>query len=145
MAKPCIFDNDDEDDDLDDDDKLVGKKTTGQPKAPYQVNTGSNLLKKQTQIEIEKALSQDPTAFEYDSVYDQLEEQKNKADPNAVKVKSNEPKYIAGIMKAAAKRQMEFEKLQERRVQKEREAEGDLWKDKEVNFIVISFKKRKQS
>ncbi len=35
-------------------------------------------------------------------------------------------------MKAAAKRQVEFEKLQERKIHKEREEEGDLWRDKEV-------------
>lgn len=130
VAKPCIF-GDDDDEDLDDDED---NKSKGKKAAPYQVNTGSNLLKKKTQIDIEKALSEDPTAFEYDSIYDKLEEQKNKNDPKAqaAKEKSNEPKYIAGIMKAAAKRQMEFEKLQERKVQKEREAEGDLWKDKEV-------------
>ena len=134
VAKPCIFGDEEEDDDDDLDDEGDKKKTTKKPTS-LQVNTGSNLLKKQTQIEIEKALHQDPTAFEYDEIYDKLEEQKNKIDPKAAaaKEKSNEPKYIAGIMKAAAKRQMEFEKLQERKVAKERQAEGDLWKDKEVN------------
>lgn len=128
-VKPCIFGDDD---DLDEDESDA--KSSSKKPASYQVNTGSNLLKKQTQIEIEKALKEDPTAFEYDEVYDKLEEQKNKVDPKAAaaKEKSNEPKYIAGIMKAAAKRQMEFEKLQDRKVQKEREAEGDLWADKEV-------------
>lgn len=125
VAKPCIF-GDDDDENLDDEDT--------KPKKSAQVNTSANLLKKQTQIEIERALREDPTAFEYDEVYDKLEEQKNKIDPKAgaAKDKSNEPKYIAGIMKAAARRQMEFEKLQDRKVQKEREAEGELWKDKEV-------------
>jgi coiled-coil domain-containing protein 55 len=34
---------------------------------------------------------------------------------------------------------MEFEKLQERKIQKEREAEGDLWKDKET-FVTTSYR-----
>lgn len=41
----------------------------------------------------------------------------------------------------AAKRQMEFEKLQDRKIQKERETEGDLWGDKEV-FVTSAYRKR---
>lgn len=41
----------------------------------------SNRLKKQTQIEIEKAIKEDATVFEYDTVYDELEKQKQKIDP----------------------------------------------------------------
>lgn len=44
-------------------------------------------------------------------------------------------------MKAAAKRQMEFEKLQERKIHKERQEEGDLWKDKEV-FVTSAYRKK---
>lgn len=51
------------------------------------------------------------------------------------------PKYIVGIMKAAAKRQMEFEKLQERKIHKERQEEGDLWADKEV-FVTSAYRKK---
>ncbi len=44
-------------------------------------------------------------------------------------------------MKAAAKRKMEFEKLQERKIQTEREKEGDLWNDKEV-FVTSAYRKK---
>lgn len=44
-------------------------------------------------------------------------------------------------MKAAAKRQMEFEKVQERKIQKEREEEGDLWSDKET-FVTTAYRKK---
>ena len=44
-------------------------------------------------------------------------------------------------MKAAAKRQMEFEKLQERKIHKERQEEGDLWSDKEV-FVTSGYRKK---
>ena len=44
-------------------------------------------------------------------------------------------------MKAAAKRKMEFEKLQERKIQVEREKEGDLWSDKEV-FVTTAYRKK---
>jgi len=44
-------------------------------------------------------------------------------------------------MKAAAKRQMDFEKVQEKKIQKEREQEGDLWSDKEV-FVTTAYRKK---
>jgi coiled-coil domain-containing protein 55 len=44
-------------------------------------------------------------------------------------------------MKAAAERQMEFEKRQDRKIQKEREAEGDEFGDKEA-FVTASYRKR---
>ena len=44
-------------------------------------------------------------------------------------------------MKAAAKRQMEYEKLQERKVHKERESEGDLWQDKET-FVTSAYRRK---
>jgi coiled-coil domain-containing protein 55 len=44
-------------------------------------------------------------------------------------------------MKAAARRQIEFEKMQDRKYSKEREGEGDLWSDKEV-FVTTAYRKR---
>ena len=54
---------------------------------------------------------------------------------------SFQPKYVPGIMKAAAERQMEYERRQDRKIQKEREAEGDLFGDKEA-FVTSSYRKR---
>lgn len=89
---------------------------------------------------IEKALNEDSNIFEYDEIYDKLEEEKGKSDPKK-KDKSKEPKYIAGMMKTRAIRQMEYEKLQDRKVQKEREEEGDMFKDKEA-FVTESYRRR---
>jgi coiled-coil domain-containing protein 55 len=44
-------------------------------------------------------------------------------------------------MKAAARRQMDYEKIQERKIQKEREGEGDLWADKET-FVTNAYRKK---
>lgn len=134
-VKPCIFNDDDDDDDDNEESNL--KKDSKKP--PVSMTT-SNRLKKQTQIELEKAISEDANIFEYDSIYDKLESEKVKMNPK-LKNESKEPKYIAGIMKAAAKRQMEFEKVQERKIQKEREEEGDLWSDKET-FVTSAYRKK---
>lgn len=44
-------------------------------------------------------------------------------------------------MKAAAKRQMDFEKHQERKIHRERQEEGDLWQDKET-FVTSAYRKK---
>ena len=38
------------------------------------------MLSTQTQIEIQKALMDDPNVYEYDAVYDEMEEKKNAAN-----------------------------------------------------------------
>lgn len=136
-VKPCIFD---EDEDMEEETKTP-KGFDSMKLAAVKAKTSNNKLKKQTQIEIEKALMEDPSVFEYDNVYDEMEKERVKIDPSLKKNESKEPKYIAGIMKAAAKRQMEFEKLQERKIHKERQEEGDLWKDKEV-FVTSAYRKK---
>lgn len=67
VVKPCIFDDEDDNDD--------------DNAANVQVNTNVNRLRKETQLELEKALIQDPKVFEYDEIYDELEAQKAKQDP----------------------------------------------------------------
>ncbi|CAF0712039.1 unnamed protein product [Brachionus calyciflorus] len=135
-VKPCIFDEDD-----DEEMPNTSISNTKSKSTLNQVNTSSSLLKKQTQIQIEKALQEDQNVFEYDEIYDELEKEKHKIDPKLKKNESKEPKYIVGIMKAAAKRKLELEKVQERKIQKEREEEGDLWSDKEV-FVTSAYRKK---
>jgi coiled-coil domain-containing protein 55 len=80
IVKPCIFDDDN--DGLDDDEEdFTSKGKQSEKKLIAQANTNANRMKKETQIEIEKALSQDPNVFEYDEIYDELESQKAKLDP----------------------------------------------------------------
>lgn len=126
VVKPCVFD----DDDLDETGTVEKTK----------VNTSDSRIKRQTQINIEKALQEDPNIFDYDGVYEKLEEEKEKLNPK-LKNKSQEPKYIAGLLKAAAARQIEYERRQDRKIQKEREEEGDIFGDKE-SFVTENYRKR---
>lgn len=134
-VRPSFFDDEDEDETSECSKSKINKPTHSQ------VNTSCSILKKQTQIQIEKALQEDKSVFEYDDIYDELEKEKLKIDPKAKKNESKEPKYIVGIMKAAAKRKMEFERVQDRKIQKEREEEGDLWSNKEV-FVTAAYRKK---
>ncbi len=54
----------------------------------------SNRLKKQTQIELEKAISEDANIFEYDSIYDKLESEKVKMNPKL----NNESKEVRFLL-----------------------------------------------
>lgn len=97
---------------------------------------------KQTQIEIQKALKEDPTVYEYDAVYDEMEEKKKAANVK-VPEKNKKPKYIGSLLKAAAARKREFERTVERQVQKEREKEKGEFDDKEA-FVTEAFRQKMQ-
>ncbi|EDO32400.1 predicted protein, partial [Nematostella vectensis] len=94
----------------------------------------------QTQIEIQKALQQDPTVYEYDSIYDDMEEKTKHAAPVLVQ-KDKKPKYIEQLLKSAAYRKREEERRVERQVQKEREAEGGEFQDKE-EFVTSVYRQK---
>nr|CAG4650464.1 EOG090X0D2W [Sida crystallina] len=83
-----------------------------------------------------KALAEDPTIFQYDEVYDEMEQKK--AEQKPVK-EEKKPKYIANLLRTAEHRKVEFERRTERKVQKERESEGDMFQDKE-SFVTPAYR-----
>lgn len=95
-------------------------------------------IKRQTKIDMQRALEQDSTVYQYDEVYDQME--KGKQDKYQ-RDKDRKPKYIQKLLVSAEKRKIENERRIERQVQKEREAEGDEFKDKET-FVTAAYKKK---
>lgn len=52
---------------------------------------------------------------------------------------SQQPKYIANLLKTAELRKVELERRVERKVQKERETEGDMFNDKE-SFVTPAYR-----
>ncbi|PNF18903.1 hypothetical protein B7P43_G01382 [Cryptotermes secundus] len=96
--------------------------------------------KKQTKLEMQRALEQDPTVYQYDEIYEKMEEKKT--DTKATK-KDQEKKsrYIQSLMKQAERRKREQERRIEREVQKEREAEGEEFKDKQ-EFITSAYREK---
>ncbi|KAL8604613.1 hypothetical protein ACOMHN_013393 [Nucella lapillus] len=98
-------------------------------------------VKKQTQLEIDKALQDDPSVYEYDSIYDNIQAQKVTTDVKEVHKVDKKPKYIAGLLKMAEVRKREEERRMERKVQKEREEEGEQFADKEA-FVTSAYKKK---
>merc|ERR1712025_184010 len=104
------------------------------------VKANNSGLKKQAKLQMSQALEEDPTVFQYDEVYDDLEKKKE-VEKESKKEVDRKPKYVANLLKAADERQKEFERRIERQVQKEREAEGDKFADKE-SFVTSAYRKK---
>ena len=88
---------------------------------------------------MKKALKDDATVYQYDEVYD--ERDKKREDTKEQQKGERKRKYIGTLLKTAERRQREFDERQEREVQKEREAEGDMFKDKEA-FVTGAYRKK---
>lgn len=96
-----------------------------------------NKIKKQTKLSMQKALKEDPTIYQYDEVYDDIEGARNQV--KAIKIQEKKPKYIQNLLRAAERRKKEQEHRIERMVQKEREAEGTMYADKE-SFVTSAYR-----
>lgn len=99
------------------------------PQLPSKIN-------RQIQMEMSKAKEEDPSVFEYDEVYDQMKQSDPKSAPKDVK-----PKYMDKLLKSAELRKVEQERRSEKTIQKEREAEGDQFADKEA-FVTAAYKEK---
>ncbi|XP_073421530.1 nuclear speckle splicing regulatory protein 1 isoform X2 [Dendrobates tinctorius] len=98
---------------------------------------------KQTKLEMQKALEEDASVYEYDSVYDDLQKKKEDNAAKMLSGKDRKPKYIQNILKAVEHRKKELEKRMEKKIQKEREMEGEEFQDKEA-FVTTAYKKKLQ-
>ncbi|KAJ8675785.1 hypothetical protein QAD02_011571 [Eretmocerus hayati] len=96
-----------------------------------------NKVKKQTKLNMQKALKEDPTIYQYDEVYDDIERTKEEAK-SATKVE-RKSKYIGNLLKSAELRKKEQELRKDRMIQKEIEAEDAMFADKE-RFVTSSYK-----
>ncbi|XP_075052982.1 nuclear speckle splicing regulatory protein 1 [Mixophyes fleayi] len=100
-------------------------------------------LMKQTKLEVQKALEEDTSVYEYDSVYDDIQKKKEENAAKTLSEKDRKPKYIQNILKAVEVRKKEQEKRNEKKIQKEREMEGDEFQDKEA-FVTSAYKLKLQ-
>ncbi|NWU79314.1 NSRP1 protein, partial [Onychorhynchus coronatus] len=99
---------------------------------------------KQTKLEIQKALEEDATVYEYDSIYDEMQQKKKESSAKLLSGQDDKkPRYIHNILKAAEIRKKEQEKRMERKIQKEREMEGGEFAHKEA-FVTSAYKKKLQ-
>uniref|UniRef100_A0A8R1DWB6 DUF2040 domain-containing protein n=1 Tax=Caenorhabditis japonica TaxID=281687 RepID=A0A8R1DWB6_CAEJA len=126
-----VFDDDDEDDDA---------------PATSTNNASASVIRVQKAAEREhqKAEAEDPTIFDYDGNYDEIQAIKNEKKEEARKADTTrESKYAENIIKAHARRQLEQFSREERQQIREREKEGDEFADKEV-FVTGAYRKQQE-
>lgn len=78
----------------------------------------------------------DANIYDYDAVYDSLKPQKKITQQDA----ERKPKYMSNLLAAAAVRKRDATIAEEKKLAKDREAEGDEFKDKE-SFVTGAYKK----
>lgn len=129
---------------LDDDDDDNGNNPSVKLNKPP---TSSRLASNpKAQRDIEEALEQDPNIYSYDEVYEQVsstvQQEQQREEKKRLERETNiarQPKYVAGLLEKNKQREKEYERVQERKIQRERELEGDLYADKEV-FVTSGYK-----
>jgi hypothetical protein len=94
----------------------------------------------------EAAAGLDPTIYSYDEVYDTLKaaaRKKKEAAKAREEEGRNRPRYMASVLSAAAVRERDRLVAEEKRLAREREAEGEEFKDKE-KFVTEAYRKQQE-
>ncbi|XP_063688698.1 nuclear speckle splicing regulatory protein 1-like isoform X1 [Bolinopsis microptera] len=102
-------------------------------------STAFKNMKRQAKIDIQRALEDDPSVYQYDEIYDTMKEDKQKKVAVAKQDKTS--KYAKNLIRNAAVRKLENDRHFERQCQRELEDEGDEFADKE-SFITSSYKNK---
>ena len=91
-----------------------------------------------------QALAEDASVFDYDGVYDEMKtEREKKALEQKEKrhADKEKPKYIGTLLQQAKIREVENERIRERRLLRERQADDALYGDKE-KLVSASYKRK---
>jgi hypothetical protein len=87
----------------------------------------------------ETAEELDAKIYDYDAVYDSLKPQKK----TTIEDQERKPKYMSNLLAAATVRKRDATIAEEKRLAREREAEGDEFADKE-KFVTSAYKKQQE-
>jgi len=83
-----------------------------------------------------------PDIYQYDEVYDEIEANRELKKPK-IQDSDEGPKYITKLLEAKKKRNLDKLYVQDLKIQKERDLEGDEYKDKET-FVTSAYKEFQQ-
>lgn len=92
-------------------------------------------------LQDEKASQLDTSVYDYDGVYETFTADKEKKDASSNG--STVPKYMTNLLASAEVRKRDQLRAKEKALQKEREAEGDEFADKE-KFVTGAYKKQQE-
>ncbi|KTW30945.1 uncharacterized protein T551_01497 [Pneumocystis jirovecii RU7] len=86
----------------------------------------------------------DPSVYEYDEIYDEMKDaQKKRRTETEEDKEQRKPKYMDKFFRLASIRERDRLRAQEKMLQIERQAEGDIYNDKE-KFITDAYKKQQE-
>lgn len=127
LQKLSVFKNDDED-------------------GPQDVNAllreaNEKKAKKQSQLQQSKVLAEDPSAYDYDSVYEAMHQARQPPAPSTTSNQQKQSKYIGALKEKAAIRKVELGIAHDRKAQKERKVEGEMFAGKE-KFMTTAYKQK---
>jgi len=113
-------------------------------------NTYSNNLSALRSAKLQDAAASklDPSAYSYDEVYDSFsatskDKKKDESSTNGNGESTVVPKYMTNLLASAEIRKRDQLKAKEKALQKERDAEGDEFADKEA-FVTGAYKKQQE-
>jgi len=128
-------------------DKL--KSRNGAPPPPLSASKGSKSTTSTQFGDLSEALSSrkhaeaaeslDPSIYDYDEVYESFKPKKKVVEADV----ERRPKYIGSLLAAATVRERDRLIAEEKRLAREREAEGDEFADKE-KFVTEAYKKQQE-
>ncbi|CAE6446021.1 unnamed protein product [Rhizoctonia solani] len=103
-------------------------------------NMAAKAVSRKAQRKMDAELKVDSTVFQYDEVWDgmKLAEAKSKAQKED-NPEARKPKYMKNLLDSAATRRLDHLRAEEKLMQREREAEGDEFADKE-KFVTQAYK-----
>lgn len=141
QTRPSIFD---ESSDSDDSDDGAGAPQRQPPtRKPGVVSGPSQMERRLARNMQEKALAEDASIFQYDELYDEMASKRDEAK-EAKKQEPRKAKYIGRLIEHAERRKLENELRVDRQVQKDREAEGEMYKDKDT-YVTATYRKKLES
>ncbi|XP_010557438.1 PREDICTED: nuclear speckle splicing regulatory protein 1-like [Tarenaya hassleriana] len=98
-----------------------------------------NKALKEIEEQHKKALEEDPSAFSYDEVYDDMKQKE--VLPRMQDHEERKPRYIQHLMQQADRRKKEQEIVYERKLSKERSKDEHLYADKD-KFITGAYRRK---
>jgi len=119
-----------------------GLKTKAKAAPPSQFDDLSSVLASKKHASA--AAAADPSIYDYDGVYDSLKAaaHKNKQHEDS-DFQDKRPRYFDALQKAADVRERDRQIAEEKRLRREREAEGDEFADKE-KFVTEAYKRQQE-
>jgi coiled-coil domain-containing protein 55 len=141
-GKPSLFDNDDDDDDTSSSKVLEPSDSKKKKGSILNGVAGAAPLSRSAKARTEEALNVDASVFDYDGVYDSMKVGEREAMARREEEKKKrDPKYISAFLESSQQRKVDRTRAEAKMIQREREAEGEEFKDTEM-FVTDAYKEQ---